>query len=33
MAQLNITINQEKILQLLSENRDDAFEDFIKEHN
>ena len=29
MAQLNITLNQEEILQLLSENRDQAFRDIL----
>ena len=31
MAQLNITLNQEEILQLLSENRPDAFKMLLQE--
>ena len=31
MAQLNITLNQEEILQLLSSNRDDAFKKLLQD--
>ncbi len=31
MAQINITLNQDEILQLLSENRDDAFKNLLQE--
>ena len=29
MAQINITLNQEEILQLLSDNRDEAFKELL----
>ena len=31
MAQLNITLNQDEILQLLSDNRDDAFKKLLQD--